>query len=67
MKPESRLEIARRRVVEAEMLVERQARLVSDLQQKCRPVQHAISLLALLHASLQAFRDALAVVEREGR
>ncbi len=63
MNAENRLEIARRRVADAEAAVERQARIVEDLQKAGQPAQGAITLLALLHGNLNGFREALAVIE----
>lgn len=63
MKPESRVEMARRHVAVAEALVRRQTQLVEDQEKAGCPTEQAFILLALLHSSLQAFRDALALME----
>ncbi len=63
MKPESRLEIARRRVAVAEAEVLRQKLIVEDLQKSGHPAQGSIILLGLMQQSLETFRKSLALME----
>jgi len=65
MKPENRLEIARRRLAEAEAAVARQANHIEELRKAGHATQSAISVLALLQAAVKAAREALALMEIE--
>jgi len=65
MKPENRLEIARRRLAEAEAAVARQANHIEELRKAGHATQSAISVLALLQAAEKAAREVLALMEIE--
>jgi len=65
MKPENRLEIARRRLAEAEAAVARQANHIEELRKAGHATQSAISVLALLQAAEKAAHEALALMEIE--
>jgi hypothetical protein len=60
MKPETRLDIAKRLIIEAEGLVARQHELISVLDNKGHRIEQAQHLLGNLEAALVKFRRTLA-------
>lgn len=63
VKPESRLEIFKRRVAEAEAAVARQKRLIEDLEREGHPTQGSHILLGLLEDALRNAKDALVTMK----
>jgi len=66
MRPESRLEIARRNVREAEERVKRMKDLLADLRAMDSPLTSALSLLSLAEETLRQMRASLAAMEIRG-
>jgi hypothetical protein len=64
MKPESRLDIAKRLVAETEALVEKQAQLVNYLEESGYSAESAIILLSLMRESLKQCQKSLSLMEK---
>jgi len=63
MRLESRLEILRWQVAEAEADVMRQKRLIDELKKSSHSTEGAHILLGLLENTLREYRNALALIE----
>lgn len=64
MKPESRLDIAKRLVAETAALVDQQVQLVYYLQQSGRPAESAIILLSLMRETLKQCQSSLSLMQK---
>ena len=63
MRPETRRDIAKRLVVEAEGLVMRQRQLVTELEQNGHETERSQRLLGHFEDGLARFRDTLALLK----